>query len=86
MKGELLHPSLTAANDVPPQPCSKKVQRMAGRDTLSLRGEEGGSRGGEEEHWPVVEGTLEEEEGDLEIDSPTLQCPTIHHHHNQGSS
>lgn len=50
MKGEFLHPSLTATNDVPPQPCIKKAQPIEGRDTHSLRG------GGREEHWPCCGG------------------------------
>lgn len=77
MKGEFLHPSLTAANDVPPQPCTKKVQPIAGRDTLVLRG-----GGGEESIGHVVEGTLEEEE----TSRSTLQCRSVHHHHHQAGT
>lgn len=76
MKGEFLHPSLTATNDVPPQPCIKKTQPIEGRDTHSLRG------GVERSIGHVVEGTLEEEE----TSRLTLQCPSIrHHHHHQAA-
>lgn len=75
MKGEFLHPSLTATNDVPPQPCIKKAQPIEGRDTHSLRGVE-------RSIGHVVEGTLEEEE----TSRSTLQCPSIrHHHHHQAA-